>query len=216
MPERFRKPFVLCCLEHMTYQQAANHLRWSEGMTQGRLARARSLLRARLTRRGVTLAVSALGTLAQPPGASAVSLAMVLSTVRTARYFGLGQTAGVGMVSTAADALVRQALRSMFMAKLKMVAHAGLVVGTLTFVATGLSLTGPIVADEPGAAATRAVADGPAAAKDKVDFPGGPTGATTERGGTRGGRVPGRRRSAGEPREPDQGPQARRAAQPGR
>ena len=71
--------------KHMTYQQAADHLRWSEGTTQGRLARARSLLQARLTRRGVTLAVSALGTLAQPPGASAVSLAMVLSTVRTAR-----------------------------------------------------------------------------------------------------------------------------------
>ena len=38
----------------------------------------------------------------------------------------------------------------------------------------------------------------------KPDFPGGPAGAATAAAGTRGGRVQGRRRSAGEPREPDQ------------
>ena len=39
LPERYRKPIILCYLENMTYQQAASHLRWSEGTTQGRLAR---------------------------------------------------------------------------------------------------------------------------------------------------------------------------------
>ena len=51
LPERYRKPIVLCYLEDMTYQQAANHLCWSEATTQGRLARGRNLLRRRLTRR---------------------------------------------------------------------------------------------------------------------------------------------------------------------
>ena len=37
LPERYRQPIVLCYLEEMTYQQAANQLRWSEGSTQGRL-----------------------------------------------------------------------------------------------------------------------------------------------------------------------------------
>ena len=46
LPQRYREPIVLCYLEHMTYQQAARHLRWSETTTQGRLARARNLFRA--------------------------------------------------------------------------------------------------------------------------------------------------------------------------
>ena len=56
LPDRYRRPVVLCYLEDMTYQQAADQLRWSEATTRGRLARARDLFRARLTRRGVTLA----------------------------------------------------------------------------------------------------------------------------------------------------------------
>ncbi len=39
LPRRFREPIVLCYLEHLTYQQAARHLCWSESTTQGRLAR---------------------------------------------------------------------------------------------------------------------------------------------------------------------------------
>ena len=172
LPERYRKPIVLCYLEHMTYQQAASHLRWSEGMTQGRLARGRSLLRARLSRRGVTLGVATLGAMALPHEASAVSGSMLLSAVRTARFFGLGETAGVGTVSTAAEALVKQALRTMIMAKLKMVAAAGFFIGALTCVATGLSASGPIVADEPAATAPRTAPDRlvpePSAGPDRV------------------------------------------------
>src|SRR5947209_883812 len=61
LPERYRRPVVLCYLEDMTYQQAADALRWSEATTRGRLARARDLLRSRLTRRGVMLAGIAAG-----------------------------------------------------------------------------------------------------------------------------------------------------------
>ncbi len=159
LPERYRKPIVLCYLEHMTYQQAASHLRWSESTTQGRLARARSLLRARLARRGVTLGVATLGALALPHEASAVSVSILLSTVRTARFFGLGEAAGVGTVSTAAEVLVKQALRTMIMAKLKMVAAAGFFIGALTCVATGLSASGPIVAGEPAVTAPQIAPD---------------------------------------------------------
>ncbi|MHB1561612.1 MAG: RNA polymerase sigma factor, partial [Isosphaeraceae bacterium] len=56
LPEHYRRPVVLCYLEDMTYQQAADHLQWSEATTRGRLSRARDLLRSRLTRRGITLA----------------------------------------------------------------------------------------------------------------------------------------------------------------
>ncbi len=40
LPARYRKPIVLCYLEEMSYQQAAGHLRWTEGTIRGRLARA--------------------------------------------------------------------------------------------------------------------------------------------------------------------------------
>jgi RNA polymerase sigma factor (sigma-70 family) len=153
LPDRYREPIVLCYLEHMTYQQAASHLRWSEGKTQGRLARGRSLLRTRLARRGVTLGVATLGGLGLPRGASAISAAMLLSAARTVRFLGLGEAVGGGTASRAAEALMKQALRTMIMAKFKMVALAGFFIGALTCVATALSASGPSGADEPAATA---------------------------------------------------------------
>jgi RNA polymerase sigma factor (sigma-70 family) len=164
LPERYRKPIILCYLEHMSYQQAANHLRWSEGTTQSRLARGRSLLRARLARRGVTLGAATLGVLALPHEASAVSVSMLLPAIRTARIFGLGEAAGVGTVSTAVEVLVRQALRTMMLAKLKMVAAAGFFVGAFACVATGLSASGPIGSEQLAAPAPR-IAPAPRAPK---------------------------------------------------
>ena len=98
LPDRYRRPVVLCYLEDMTYQQAADQLRWSEATTRGRLARARDLLRARLTRRGVTLAGTGLVVAggASPGTASAVPAALLQATVRAARHIGLGETAAVG------------------------------------------------------------------------------------------------------------------------
>ena len=95
LPDRYRRPVVLCYLEDMTYQQAADQLRWSEATTRGRLARARDLLRARLTRRGVTLAGTGLILAggATPGTASVVPAALLQATVRAARYIGLGETA---------------------------------------------------------------------------------------------------------------------------
>jgi RNA polymerase sigma factor (sigma-70 family) len=139
LPERYRQPIVLCYLEEKTYQQAANHLRWSVGSTQGRLRRGRDLLKTRLTRRGVTLAGAGLSALTIPKATSAVSTAMIQATVRAARHFVLGEAAAVGTVSTAATALVNQALRSMLITKLKTAGAAALSVGVLAFVVSGLS-----------------------------------------------------------------------------
>jgi RNA polymerase sigma factor (sigma-70 family) len=102
LPDRLRLPLVLCYLDGMTRDQAADHLRCTEGMVQGRLAKGRELLQRRLTRRGITLAVP-------PVPAAAIPESLVVATVRAA----------TGGPSAAVGALVATASRGWFLARLK-------------------------------------------------------------------------------------------------
>jgi RNA polymerase sigma factor (sigma-70 family) len=150
LPERYRRPVVLCYLEDMTYQQAAGELRWSEATTRGRLARARDLLRSRLTRRGVALAGAGLTVAggASPGLAAAVPAAQLRATVRAARHVALGEAAAAGAISSTAIILVKRAARTMMIARLKAVAAAALLVVTMTGLAAGLAASG-IRGDDP-------------------------------------------------------------------
>ena len=65
LPEKYRRPVVLCYLEGRTQEEAARRLRCTAGSVRGRLDRAREKLRDRLVRRGLApaagLVASALG-----------------------------------------------------------------------------------------------------------------------------------------------------------
>ncbi len=55
LPEKYRAPVVLCDLEGQTREEAARRLGWPTGSMSRRLDRARSMLRDRLTVRGVAI-----------------------------------------------------------------------------------------------------------------------------------------------------------------
>src|SRR2546430_702295 len=55
LPEKYRAPLLLCYLEGRTADRAARQLGWSLRTLERRLAQGRERLRARLTRRGLTL-----------------------------------------------------------------------------------------------------------------------------------------------------------------
>jgi len=88
LPEAYRVPILLCYFTGLTHAEAARRLEWPVGTVAGRLARARDLLAARLTRRGVGLAaLTAAPAVAVPP-------AFAGATARAALAF-VGNSAGL-------------------------------------------------------------------------------------------------------------------------
>src|SRR5205085_9217789 len=91
LPEVYRLPLILCCLEGRTGEEAAADLGWTSGSLRARLVRGRRRLHARLVRRGLELAagVAAVEAARAVGAASAGALALRgRGTVRAGRAFG--------------------------------------------------------------------------------------------------------------------------------
>jgi RNA polymerase sigma factor (sigma-70 family) len=147
LPEKCRAPLVLCYLEGRTHEQAARQLGWTKDTVRGRLNRGRERLRARLTRRGITLAAGWLTTALATPAAPA---ALVTSTVQA----GLAQATGSSVAGAGSSPLagfLEGAAHALLTAKGKLTLLVLLVLGLL-----GASLSVCVIPDPPAPAGAAA------------------------------------------------------------
>ncbi|SIO08819.1 RNA polymerase sigma factor, sigma-70 family [Singulisphaera sp. GP187] len=130
LPTKYRAPIVLCHLEGFTHEEAANQLQWPLGTVKGRLVRARELLKVRLIRRGLSLALALTATTLSRKSLAVVPETLRATTVATAMKVAAGPITA-GMVSASVAALLEGVLTTMFWTKLRTTTAALLILGFL-------------------------------------------------------------------------------------
>jgi RNA polymerase sigma factor (sigma-70 family) len=170
LPLKYRAVVVLCYWQGLTQEQAAAQLGCPLGTVRSRLARARELLRRRLTRRGLAPLVGHIGMALDPGSHSAVlRLApvppeLVHSTISAAEQIAAG-VAARQVVSGAVASLVHGMLWSMSMIKFSSFAKGVVLIGLagygvgLAAQRAGRSPSAQVAIRSPG----RAAPDGPLA-----------------------------------------------------
>ncbi len=145
LPEKFRGPIVLCCLEGLGGDEAARGLGCSLSTLRRRLSRGRELLRVRLARRGVMLSGATISAALLAQGAAPAAIHCDPSSALRAVY-----RPATGHPAPAAPgravALAEQAARGMLKTKLR---SAAALLLTLAVLAAGAGLVARLAAARP-------------------------------------------------------------------
>jgi RNA polymerase sigma factor (sigma-70 family) len=178
LPTKYRLPVLLCYLQGLNSEEAAQRLGCAKGTVFSRLSRARDLLRRRLVRRGVDVSAGALAAVLTENTVlrAAPSLALREITIRTSLLLAAGTTGQTLSVPLAA--LVEGVVRSMILSKVKFVAIAVLAIGFtgsgLGFLAHGTSASPPSSSSPPSVNQYHARVVAPAPALAKAEAPAQP------------------------------------------
>jgi RNA polymerase sigma factor (sigma-70 family) len=148
LPDKHRAVVLLCDLEGYTRKEAARQLGLPEGTVASRLARGRTMLAKGLVRHGLGLSAGSLAALLSQNGATAtVPPSLVTSTAQVAGAFALGRDA-MAPVSANVAAIMEGVLKTMLLAKLKVVALVSVGIGCLAISAS--LVTGALGSDMQG------------------------------------------------------------------
>ncbi len=147
LPEKYRIVVVLCYWEGLTQEQAAAQLGCPLGTVRSRLARAKDLLRRRLTRRGLAPMAVGIGSIRRLPPAAAE---LVQSTVRAAVRLAAGPATNPVVLGTLGSVVQGMIWRTT-MIKIGGMAAAGIVLVGLAGYGLRVGAQQPSSTEEPRA-----------------------------------------------------------------
>jgi RNA polymerase sigma factor (sigma-70 family) len=141
LTDRHRIPIVICDLQGLSHEKAARHLGWPVGTVKSRLAKAREILRGRLSRRGLGphagLLVATRGvTPALGAVENVVPTSLAESTVAGATVLAAGK--GAEAISAPVIILIAEGLKTMFVSKLRLASIALLFFGAAAATTVGV------------------------------------------------------------------------------
>jgi RNA polymerase sigma factor (sigma-70 family) len=141
LPEKYRAPILLCCLEGRSRDEAARCLGWRLAAVKDRLERGREQLRSRLARRGVLLGTALTSTWLLEGAARAGGAGVAPQAVaRAALSITTNQTTLAGLLPARVAALAKGATTTMLLRTMTVLAAIGVALGLgVVGVATGLS-----------------------------------------------------------------------------